>query len=303
MLKNKYGIVIDDELKFSLNIEEESTLTVSIRNNASYAHLLQNGSFIPQKTPSQLSLVSPTSSIVVNPFENVNYIFKCTAKFVGTSEEMFTFNFKDFKIARVFHITVNAKNISQKINSTSIQKNEKINLPYLDELMENTCIPGIRPIKAPQFIKVRSGVFKIPRYIWDTVLNTMHSKKSQTECEIAIENQIPCLLKPLSFETYKDRFHILLYLEEIAQTLSLQKYDIESAIMRRCGEYLTLEVPGLAEKRPSLLVGDRAIVSFQWNTSQGKLHKKEVEKYFDILRINIILLKDKNVALKLILVC
>lgn len=305
MLKNKYGIVIDDKLKFNLNIGEESTLTVSIQNNGSYAHLLQNGFFMPQKTPSQLSLVSPTNtSVIVNPSENVNYIFKCIAKFVGTSEEMFTFNFKDFKIARVFHITVNAKNISQKINSTSItQKNEKINLPNLNELTENTCIPGVRPIKAPKFIKVRSGVFKIPRYIWNMVLDTIHSKKSQIECEIAIGDQIPCLLKLLSFETYKERFHTLLYLEEIAQTLSLQKYDIESAIMRRCGDYLTLEVPGLTEKRPSLLVGDRAIVSFPWNSSQGKIHKKEVEKYFDILHINTILLKDKNVALKLISMC
>ena len=30
--------------------------------------------------------------------------------------------------------------------------------------------------------------------------------------------------------------------------------------MRRCGPYLSLGVPGLAEGRPSLLVGDRVIV-------------------------------------------
>lgn len=250
-------------------------MTVSIRNNGSYAHLLQNSSFIPQKTPSQLSLISPTNtniSIVINPSENVTYIFKCNAKFVGMSEEMFTFNFKDFKIARVFYITVKAKNISQKIDSASItQKSEKINLPNLNELIENTCIPGVRPTKTPQFIKVRSGVFKIPRYIWNMVLNTIHSKKSQMNCEIAIGDQIPCLQKPLSFETYQERFHILLYLEEIAQTLSLQKYDIENATMRRCGDYLTLEVPGLVEKRPSLLIGDRAIVSFQWDSSRGEI--------------------------------
>lgn len=287
-LKNKYGIIIDDELKFSLNIGEESTLTISIRNNGSYAHLLQNGSFVPQKTPSQLSLMSPTNTDinrVVNPSESITYTFKCKAKFVGMSEELFTFNFKDFKITRVFHITVNAKNISQKTNSASItQKSEKINLPDLDELLnENTCIPGVRPIKSPHFIKVRNIVFKIPRYIWNIVLDTMQSRKSQTECEIAIGDQIPCLLKPLSFETYKERFHVLLYLEEIAQTLALQKYDIESAIMRRCGDYLVLEVPGLVEKRPSLLVGDRAIISFQWNNSQGKIYKEETEKYILIL--------------------
>lgn len=30
--------------------------------------------------------------------------------------------------------------------------------------------------------------------------------------------------------------------------------------MKRCGPYLSLEVPGLAEGRPSLLIGDRAII-------------------------------------------
>ncbi|XP_025985976.1 probable RNA helicase armi isoform X2 [Solenopsis invicta] len=255
------------------SIGEESTLIVSIRNNGSYIHLLQGCSFMSQKTPSQLSLVSPTNtdiSTVIKPSENVTYTFKCKAKFVGTSEEMFIFNFKDFKIARVFRITVNAKNISQKTDSTT-QKHEKMNLPDLNELLESTCIPGIKPVKSPAFIKVRNGVFKIPRYMWSAVLDTIQNKKSQKECEIALEEQIPSLQKSLSFRTYKDRFHALLYLEEIALTLFLQKFDMKSAVMRRCGDYLVLEVPGLSEKRPSLLIGDKAIVSFPWDTSKGNL--------------------------------
>ncbi|XP_011862621.1 PREDICTED: probable RNA helicase armi [Vollenhovia emeryi] len=271
LLKNKYGIIIDDNLRFNLNIGEEKTLPVSIQNNGSYAHMLQGGSFMPQKTPSQLSLVSPANadtSTVVNSFEKFTYTFKCKAQFVGMSEELFTFHFKDFKIARVFQITVKAKSTSQRTNFTfNPRRNDKTST--LNEIMDITCIPGIRPIKTPKFVKVRTGVFKIPQYIRNIVQDTTKSVKSQTECEIAIGEQIPCLLEPLSIHTYKDRFHNLLYLEEISQMLFLQKYDIENAIMRRCGEYLALEVPGLVEKRPSLLIGDKAIVSFQWDSSQG----------------------------------
>lgn len=273
-------------MKFNLNIEEESTLIVSIRNNGSYTHVLRDGFFVSQKTASQLSVESPINTdikTVIEPSESVTYTFKCKAKFVGMSEELFIFDFKDFKIGRIFYITVNAINISQKTNSASNrQKNiRKISIADLDELSEITCIPGVRSYKSPSFIQVRNGIFRVPRYIWDAVLN-MQSGKSSDEQRVAIGNQMPCLLKPLSFHTYKERFHILLYLEEISQKLHLQQYNIESAIMRRHGDYLALEVPGLVEKRPSLVVGDRAIVSFKWDNSHGNIFKRLKHLYFFI---------------------
>ncbi|XP_018053308.1 PREDICTED: probable RNA helicase armi [Atta colombica] len=293
LLKNKYGIVIDDKLEFNLDIEEEGTLEISIQNNASYAHLLQSSSFVPQKTPSQLSLESPictSISTVINPSESVTYTFKCKPQFIGTSEEQFIFNFKDFKIARVFHININTKNISQvsqKFNSASIQqKREKFCLPDLNELIETTCIPGVRPSKPPAFVKIRNGIFKIPRYLWNTVYDVMQNKVSPTEREIAIGEQIPCLQKELSFETYKDRFHILLFLEEISLIIHIQRYNMKSAILRRCGDYLMLKVPGLTEKRPSLMIGDKVVISFQWDGSkenlkyEGFIHKIKSTELF-----------------------
>lgn len=280
MLKNKCGITIDDELKFNLDIEEESTLTVTIRNTSSNAHVLQKGSFVSHKTTSQLSVTSPTNmdiNTVINPSESTSCTFKCKAKFVGRSEELYIFNFKDFEIGRLFYITVNAKNVSQNISSMSVAQkgSQKINFVDLDEENEITYIPGIKPCRPPAFIKVRNGIFNVPRYIWDVILNNMKNDKSQIECEIALEDEIPCLLKQLTWDIYKERFHVLLYLEEIAQTLNIQQYDMENAVMRRHGEYLALNVPGLAEKRPSLLVGDRAVTSFQWDSSRGNIYPKK----------------------------
>ncbi|XP_076751780.1 putative RNA helicase armitage isoform X1 [Xylocopa sonorina] len=275
LVKNKCSIIISDDLNIDLNIQEEKTLEVTIQNVGDTVHILRKGCFMIKKAQSQLALVQPPSSSttsILNPSESLTYVFKCTAKFVGTSEELFIFNFKGFDIGRIFHITVKSKTVqSRSLCNNDNNKFNKCHKPDWDEWSQAPYIPGIRPCKPPSFIKVRNMVFKVPKHYWDIISQCINENKSQVECEYDVGNAIPCLLNRLSFESYKDRFHALLYLEEIAQAISMQQYNIDSVIMRRCGEYLVMQVPGLAEKRPSLLVGDRAIVSFKWDSSEGKL--------------------------------
>ncbi|XP_033194501.1 putative RNA helicase armitage [Bombus vancouverensis nearcticus] len=273
LVKNKCGIVISDNINIDLNVREEKNLTITIENVGNTTHVLRKGCFMIKKSHSQLILIqpiTPNTVSVLNPSDKLTYIFKCTAKFIGTSKELFIFKFKDFEIGRFFNITVKPKTIQNKSNSKS--SSYKTNyVPHQDEWNEATYIPGIRPCKPPSFIKVRNVIYKVPKLYWDVISKCINERKSQTECKYDIENAISCLSNRLSFQSYRDRFHALLYLEEIAQTINMQRYNISSTVMRHCGEYLVMEVPGLAEKRPSLLVGDRAIVSFKWDSSQGKL--------------------------------
>jgi hypothetical protein len=41
----------------------------------------------------------------------------------------------------------------------------------------------------------------------------------------------------------------------------MQEFDLPEVTFRPAGPYLSLEVPGLAEKRPSLLMGDSVIAT------------------------------------------
>ncbi|XP_017761861.1 PREDICTED: probable RNA helicase armi [Eufriesea mexicana] len=271
LLQNKFDIVISDNLNIDLHIHEEKNLSVTIKNVGNTTHLLHKGCFMVKKAHSQLTLVQPNTPntvSVLNPSDTLIYIFKCTAKFIGISKEVFIFNFKDFEIGRIFNITV------KPVQTKSFYKNNSIKTNYtpdLDGWSEGTYIPGIRPCKPPSFIKKRNAVFKIPKHYWDIISKCINERKSQIECASDFGNAIPCLLNSLCFESYKDRFHALLYLEEIAQKINMQQYNINSTVMRHCGEYLVMQVPGLAEKRPSLLIGDRAIVCFKWDNSEGKL--------------------------------
>ncbi|XP_076298208.1 putative RNA helicase armitage isoform X2 [Lasioglossum baleicum] len=273
LVKNKSGIVITSNLNVDLNVLEEKDVTVTIENTSDVPRVLEKGYFKTKKAQSQLELVQPRkldATSVLNPSTTLTYIFKCKAKFVGPSKELFVFSFTDFEIGRVFRITVSPKSIERKIHSkTSNSKPSNKYIPNSNEWSDSTYIPGVRPCKPPSFIKVRNTLFKVPKHYWDLILECINERKSHTETTNDIGGAVPVLLERLTFHSYKDRFHALLYLEEIAQELEIQRYSIESVIMRPRGEYLAMEVPGLAEKRPSLIVGDRAMVSFKWDSTQG----------------------------------
>lgn len=74
-------------------------------------------------------------------------------------------------------------------------------------------------------------------------------------------------------------FHELLMAEEAAETFELQKYDIvgDKAVMRHTPsrEMLRLDVPGLAEKRPSVRVGDKIIAHDKAGIYEGFVHQVE----------------------------
>ncbi|XP_072862680.1 RNA helicase Mov10l1 isoform X2 [Chlorocebus sabaeus] len=62
---------------------------------------------------------------------------------------------------------------------------------------------------------------------------------------------------------YKEKFSTLLWLEEIYAEMELKEYNMSGIVLRRNGDLLVLEVPGLAEGRPSLYPGDKLILKTQ----------------------------------------
>ncbi|KAF9067041.1 P-loop containing nucleoside triphosphate hydrolase protein [Rhodocollybia butyracea] len=80
----------------------------------------------------------------------------------------------------------------------------------------------------------------------------------------------------LTSTTYAKHFKHLIWAEEFQMDHDLEYYGINDAQLSRHNSYYYLKVPGLAEKRPSVLVGDR-ILARHW--CEGNVHvvrKEEV---------------------------
>ncbi|CAH0559688.1 unnamed protein product [Brassicogethes aeneus] len=70
--------------------------------------------------------------------------------------------------------------------------------------------------------------------------------------------QLRNLMQPnhVTLHNYRMYFHILLWLEEMGEILMLKRYNMSNVLLTVKSDILELEVPGLAEKRPSLIAGD-----------------------------------------------
>ncbi|XP_063226708.1 putative helicase mov-10-B.2 [Bacillus rossius redtenbacheri] len=65
----------------------------------------------------------------------------------------------------------------------------------------------------------------------------------------------------LTVDEYTSFFHTLMYMDEHDATKKLQQYNMANVSMKVVNEYrLELKVPGLAEKRPSVLKGDKILI-------------------------------------------
>ncbi|XP_042700173.2 RNA helicase Mov10l1 isoform X7 [Chrysemys picta bellii] len=73
----------------------------------------------------------------------------------------------------------------------------------------------------------------------------------------------PLLAERLNLSNYKANLSTLLWLEEIHAEMEIKEFSMSGIILKKNGNFLVLEVPGLAEGRPSLYAGDKVILKSQ----------------------------------------
>lgn len=275
LIRDKENIEITDQINIILDVREQKEIEVKIKNNGNVKQKIFKCSFLSKMSESQLSLISPKHNEHqdLRPADEVTFKFKCRAKLVGVCEELIIFKFRTFKVGRIITIRVNSINPKNAKDSNGAPSNTYDHnsrssiIPQIYE--EGMYVKGVKPYKPAKFIAVRPVSWKIPAILWATMNEIKMDRKTTGEAQSLLTERIPVLHQHLNFQNYKQRFGYLLYLEEIAQIEDMQRFNMSSATMHRSGEYLTLNVPGLSEKRPSLIIGDRVIVSFRWDATNG----------------------------------
>lgn len=219
---------------------------------------------------------------VLQPEQTLTVWLSCKPKGTGLHTTAVHFEAGDKVIERLVFLLVDDK-ISRSLvpNKPYFRERKKKQL-VADTSAIDTYVPSARPSREMN----RGYNFRLNAYpISKEVREAINSK------------QMPMgIANGLMRENYCAFFRALLNIEEVILEEEMHGYDMEYVAFGRRGPYLTLEVPGLAEKRPSLVFGDyifAKIASDNPNDNtppyQGYIHRVEAEEVY--------LQFDKNIHL------
>ncbi|XP_032528460.2 probable RNA helicase armi [Danaus plexippus] len=281
-------------LKFeNVKFDQTESIILNITNKSNNMYILNKWIMLSKKRDSQVCITPFINQpIKLSPEENISFTITCSPKFMGYAQECLVVLFRGFQLKR--HINIHVCSDHRQVNfdlngDCHIMESDKADMMRKIRRNTNSYVPGVKPIKSPAFISVKIGNFPIPDKIWAVVLGD----SKQTICSndfnrvlSFIERQLPYLSQDLNITNYIDKWHALLYMEEIQANLNMRVYDRSKVFLVHCDEYLGIEIPGLSEKRPSLIKGDRVIVKDIWNESNP-----EYEGYIHAINGDMVLMK------------
>ncbi|KAK1226913.1 hypothetical protein PQX77_010082 [Marasmius sp. AFHP31] len=221
-------------------------------------------------SPFKVSLRGPNRTVTSST--PIHLRVDMTAKYYGRTEDRLDLTFHDLQLRTRFIIS---RTLRVHVGSQSDQNDLKPKTPYKPRKRsarqpEVEVVPG-EPAPSLQAIPY---VGKLPQApIPSHVARTLSSGSTK---EIIERMQKVYLPRVLDSAGYGKHFKHLLWAEEHQMERDLEHYDMHNAKLTRHNSYYYLDVPGLAEKRPSVLVGDRILVqrngSAQGHWFEGGVH-------------------------------
>ncbi|XP_070558599.1 RNA helicase Mov10l1-like [Ptychodera flava] len=279
LLENKGGIAISTPLTFGkLKMGEEKYITVWMKNNSLSPRSLRGCKIISTDIQLKFEIPNvnqpcgqvtlkhdsfPVLNIIIYPQMSVYVNIICNASLLGRHSQLAVFDFGIFTIGRHVEFEVEDPQQTALAQRQPFQlsskysrfcqsqrgrrgRGDKQRLPSDQWIM-----PGERPIRVKNVIlPVKLSQYFIPMELRECVSDGQDLSRIRPE-----------LSQDLCLQNYSSHFSTLLHLEEMQMEIDIRDFDLEKVSMKPLNEYLVLQVPGLAEGRPSVLVGDKVILS------------------------------------------
>ncbi|XP_076933925.1 putative RNA helicase SDE3 isoform X1 [Bidens hawaiensis] len=180
------------------------------------------------------------------PATTLTVWLSCKALVKGLHTTAVHFNFDDDQIERMGFIMVEDK-ISRSLTSNKpYNRPMRNNKPMIPKIYSSD--KGIKVIRGYRPAKNNSRAYKrkLPEYRIPVAIRKVIESKATPDA----------LIEGLNMKNYYNFFRTLLIMEEIKLEDDMRTYDMQNVTFKRKGRFLTLEVPGLSERRPSIVTGD-----------------------------------------------
>ncbi|KAL3507870.1 hypothetical protein ACH5RR_033252 [Cinchona calisaya] len=210
---------------------------------------------------------------VLQPGRTLKIWLSCKPKGIGLHTSAVHFSVGDDTIERLVFIMAE-DNISQSLASgRPFNRLRKKKHSVVDVFSDEPFVVGSHPNRTPgRAYRNRLPTYPIPKHIRNLIE----------------QKQIPdVIIDGLTKENYISYFQTLLVLEEIKMEEDMRDYDMERITMKSKGfQFLSLNVPGLAERRPSLVYGDCVLAkpspgdATKTKPYQGYIHRVEAEEVY-----------------------
>ncbi|XP_060083408.1 RNA helicase Mov10l1-like [Ylistrum balloti] len=270
--RDKNGIVVSMKNDYGdIKIGETKKMLIWIENKGKSPQLFQRCHFPAEATQLRVESVKllqehgarmaagnqpATGDITLYPAASLYINIVLEPRSVGLEKQLFVVTFKDFRIGR--YITANIQDAYSNLVASGPQyqqQNRNALSRYRRSVSTPTgwTVPGEKPSRMgwrKLYLPCRLPMFPVPERLQDCILEGED-----------VEDVAPVIEQDLVYENYTARFQALLHLEEIQMDIDIREFDLERVNFRPMREFLALKVPGLAEGRPSVLIGDKIIVT------------------------------------------
>ncbi|KAM4759750.1 LOW QUALITY PROTEIN: helicase MOV-10 [Cyanocitta cristata] len=294
LIRGKHGIeIISDydqgngNIRFPVVPGEPQTVTVLVQNCGAEVVTLQR--FQPRQQSQELSFTDEQGamqgqSLLLHPGGMYPIQVRCLTTCNGHFSAVLFFEFTKepddpFSISR-YVAAIAESQLAKDLGPSAPFQPYEASLQRLVTVITEDGIPPASSVKNELEREVPLGTYQYPKSLKDTILlgpNTSASSSWAAMCSL--------LEAPLQAENYHQKFQLLLHLEEIQMEVDIRRYDMQDVTMVQDRALLVLNVPGMAENRPSLLRGDHlfAHLSSERDRSplvryKGYVHSVELEK-------------------------